>query len=41
MDSDELMLECEERMEEAFKNFKENLQKARTGRANPKMLLIP
>lgn len=38
MDSDELMLECEERMEEALKNFKENLQRARTGRANPKML---
>ncbi|MCR5741445.1 MAG: ribosome recycling factor [Gammaproteobacteria bacterium] len=38
MDSDELMMECEERMENALKSFKETLQKARTGRANPKML---
>ena len=38
MDSDELMMECEERMENALKAFKDNLQKARTGRANPKML---
>ena len=37
MDSDELMFECEEKMEGVLKNFKEALQKARTGRANPKM----
>ncbi len=37
MDSDELMLECEEKMEGVLKNYKEALQKARTGRANPKM----
>ncbi len=37
MDSDTLLLECEERMEGAIQNFKEVLSKARTGRANPKM----
>ena len=38
MDSDTLLLECEERMEGAIQNFKEVLSKARTGRANPNML---
>jgi len=37
-DSDTLMLECEEKMEVALENFKNVLNKARTGRANPKML---
>ena len=38
MDSDELMFVCEEKMEGVLENFKSILQKARTGRANPKML---
>lgn len=38
MDSDELMLECEERMEKCLNSFKNSLANARTGRANPKML---
>ena len=38
MDIDELMLECEEKMENTLRAFKETLQRARTGRANPKML---
>ncbi|MCB9498606.1 MAG: ribosome recycling factor [Bacillales bacterium] len=37
MDSDTLLLECEEKMEGIFENFKKNLSQARTGRANPKM----
>lgn len=36
-DSDTLMLDCEEKMENALKVFKEALSHARTGRANPKM----
>ncbi len=38
MDSDELMFLCEEKMEGVLDNLKSTLQKARTGRANPKML---
>lgn len=44
IDSDTLMLDCEERMEGALKSFKNILNNARTGRANPKMfdgLTIP
>lgn len=38
MDSDEVMLNCEEKMEGALNSFKLALQALRTGRANPKML---
>ena len=37
IDSDTLMLDCEERMENVLKSFKNILNNARTGRANPKM----
>ena len=37
IDSDTLMLECEERMEACLNAFKNILMNARTGRANPKM----
>ena len=36
-DADELLMECEERMEGAIGGLKNTLSKARTGRANPKM----
>lgn len=34
MDSDEILLECEERMEKTIGNLQENLKGIRTGRAN-------
>lgn len=37
MDSDEILMQCEEKMEGCLKSLKETLSKARTGRANPKM----
>lgn len=37
IDSDTLMLECEERMDSCLNAFKNVLMNARTGRANPKM----
>ena len=38
IDSDTLMLDCEERMENVLKSFKNVLNNARTGRANPNIL---
>ena len=38
IDSDTLMLDCEERMENVLKSFKNVLNNARTGRANPNII---
>lgn len=38
MDSDSVMLDCEERMEGVLSNYNRILGNARTGRANPRML---
>ena len=38
MSADDILLDCEERMEKALSNFKEQLRGLRTGRASPAMV---
>jgi len=38
MSADEVLLDCEERMEKALSNFKEQMRGLRTGRASPAMV---